>query len=103
MLIPEVDKLLGMDAYATKTAGVGGRIKESVDDFVVEEVLVDGSKASVSGVVPSRVIGSTAQRQRFLLCLMVKRNWDTFIATKNVAKSLGIDQAPCTVCGDKRC
>ena len=23
---------------------------------------------------------------------MVKRNWDTFIATKNVAKSLGIDQ-----------
>ena len=81
-----------MDAYATKTEGVGGRIKESVDDFVVEEVLVDGTKASVNGVVPSRVIGSTAQSQRFLLCLMVKRNWDTFIATKNVAKSLGIDQ-----------
>ena len=43
-----------MDAYATKTEGVGGRIKESVDDFVVEEVLVDGTKASVSGVVPSQ-------------------------------------------------
>ena len=92
MPIPDLDKLLGMDAYATKTEGMGGRIKESVDDFVVEEVLVDGTKASVNGVVPSRVIGSTAQRQRFLLCLMVKRNWDTFIATKNIAKSLGIDQ-----------
>ena len=92
MPIPDLDKLLGMDAYATRTEGMGGRIKESVDDFVVEEVLVDGTKASVNGVVPSRVIGSTAQRQRFLLCLMVKRNWDTFIATKNVAKSLGIDQ-----------
>jgi tRNA pseudouridine13 synthase len=90
--IPDVDKLLGMDAYFTKAAGVSGKLKESVDDFVVEEVLVDGSKASISGTVPARVIGSSAQPQRFLLCTMVKRNWDTFIATKNVALSLGIDQ-----------
>ena len=34
-----------MEVYATKTEGVGGKIRESVDDFVVEEVLVDGSKA----------------------------------------------------------
>ena len=81
-----------MEVYATQTSGVGGRIRESVDDFVVEEVLVDGSKASVNGVVPPRVIGSSANRQRFLLCTLVKRNWDTFIAVKNVAKSLGIDQ-----------
>ena len=92
MPVPDVDKLLGMDAYATKAAGVGGKLKESVDDFVVEEVLVDGTKASINGTVPSRVIGSSAQPQRFLLCTMVKRNWDTFIATKNVAKSLGIEQ-----------
>ncbi len=101
MSIPDLDKLLGMDAYATKTLGIGGRIKESVDDFVVEEVLVDGTKASIIGAVPSRVIGSTAAKQRFLLCLMVKRNWDTFIATKNVAKSLGIDQARVQFAGIK--
>ncbi len=82
-----------MDAYATKTEGIGGAIKQSVNDFIVEEILVDGSKASISGAAPSRVIGSKAQKQRFLLCLMVKRNWDTFIAIKNVAKPLGIDQA----------
>ena len=92
MPIPEVDKILGMDTYATKTEGIGGVIKESVDDFVVEEVLVDGSKASATGAMPSRVIGSSAQKQRFLLCLMVKRNWDTFIATKTVANALSIDQ-----------
>jgi tRNA pseudouridine13 synthase len=80
-----------MDAYATKTEGIGGTIKQSIDDFIVEEVLVDGSKANVTGVVADRVIGSSPNKQRFLLCLMVKRNWDTFIATKNVAKSLGID------------
>jgi tRNA pseudouridine13 synthase len=99
--IPDVDKLLGMDAYATKTEGIGGRIKESVDDFIVEEVLVDGTKASVTGVVPARVIGSSATKQHFLLCLMVKRNWDTFIATKNVAGSLGIDQARVQFAGIK--
>ncbi|MGD6851521.1 MAG: tRNA pseudouridine(13) synthase TruD [Candidatus Bathyarchaeia archaeon] len=93
MATPEVDKLLGMDAYITKTKGIGGAIKQSVDDFIVEEVLVDGSKASITGMAPSRVIGSTTLKQRFLLCLLVKRNWDTFIATKNVAKSLGVDQA----------
>jgi tRNA pseudouridine13 synthase len=99
--IPEVDRILGMDAYATRTESIGGVIKESVDDFIVEEMLVDGSKASVTGAVPSRVIGSSAQRQRFLLCLMVKRNWDTFIATKAVANSLGIDQGRVQFAGIK--
>ena len=101
MPIPEVDRILGMDAYATRTEGIGGVIKESVDDFIVEEMLVDGSKAIVTGAVPSRVIGSSAQKQRFLLCLMVKRNWDTFIATKSVAKSLGIDQGRVQFAGIK--
>jgi tRNA pseudouridine13 synthase len=90
-----------MDVYATKTEGIGGRIKESVDDFIVEEVLVDGTKASVSGVVPTRVIGSSAAKQHFLLCLMVKRNWDTFIVTKNVAGYLGIEQARVQFAGIK--
>ena len=47
MSVPEIDKLLGIEVYATETAGVGGVIRESVDDFRVEEVLVDGSKAEI--------------------------------------------------------
>jgi len=90
--VPEIDKLLGIEVYATKTLGIGGLIRESVEDFVVEEILVDGSKASVSGMVPSKVLATSARRQRFLLCVLVKRNWDTFIAVKNVAKALCIDQ-----------
>ena len=101
MPIPEIDKLLGMEVYATKTAGIGGKIKASVDDFVVEEILVDGTKASISGAVPSKVLASTPQKQRFLLCILVKRNWDTFIAVKNVAKALGIDQAKVQFAGIK--
>ena len=92
MPVPEIDKLLGIEVYATTAPGVGGVIRKSVEDFVVEEVLVDDSKASVNVNVPSRVLNSSIQRQRYLLCVLVKRNWDTFIAVKNIAKSLGIDQ-----------
>jgi tRNA pseudouridine13 synthase len=99
--VPELDKLLGIEVYATKTEGVGGAIRESVDDFLVEEVLVDNSKATIAGPVPGRVLGSTLQKQRFLLCVLVKRNWDTFIAVKNIAKSLGIDQARVQFAGIK--
>jgi len=99
--VPSLDLQLGIEAYATKSLGVGGVIRREVDDFVVEELLVDGSKARVNGAVGGRVLGSTAQRQRFLLCVLVKRNWDTFIALKNVAKQLGIDQRRIQIAGIK--
>jgi len=90
--VPEIDRLLGIEVYGTKMPGLGGLIRESVEDFVVEEILVDGSKACTSGEVPSKVLSSIDQMQRFLLCVLVKRNWDTFLAVKNVAKALCIDQ-----------
>ena len=96
-----LDKQLGIEVYASKSLGIGGVIREAVDDFVVEEVLVDGSKASVNGAVAGRVLGSTLQKQRYLLCVLVKRNWDTFIAIKNVAKQLGIDQRRIQIAGIK--
>lgn len=92
MSVSEIDRLLGIEVYATQSKGVGGSIRKSADDFIVEEVLVDGNKASVKGSLSPKVLGSTPQRQRFLLCVMIKRNWDTFIAVKNIAKTLGIDQ-----------
>ena len=101
MSVSPLDKQLGIEVYATKSLGVGGAIREAVDDFVVEEVLVDGSKASVNGAVPTKVLSSSFQRQRFLLCVFVKRNWDTFIAVKNVAKQLGIDQRRIQIAGIK--
>jgi tRNA pseudouridine13 synthase len=99
--IIEIERLLGIDAYCSKSEGFGGIIRESVDDFVVEEVLVDCSKASVNGDVPDRVLGCSIKKQRFLLCVMVKRNWDTFIAIKNIAKFLGIDQTRVQFAGIK--
>ena len=101
MPIPEIDKLLGIEVYATKSLGIGGAIRESVDDFVVEEVLVGGSKAQRQVGTASRVLGSSLSRQRYLLCVMVKRDWDTFIVVKNVARALGIEQARIQFAGIK--
>jgi tRNA pseudouridine13 synthase len=99
--VSSLDKQLGMEVYATTSLGIGGVIRETVNDFVVEEMLVDGSKARVRGAVPSKVLGSSIQRQRFLLGVLVKRNWDTFIAVKNIAKQLGIDQRRIQIAGIK--
>ena len=101
MPVPSIDKLLGIEVYVTKSLGVGGVIREAVDDFVVEEALVDGSKARINRAVAGIVLGSTIQRQRYLLCVLVKRNWDTFIAIKIIAKQLGIDQRRIQIAGIK--
>jgi tRNA pseudouridine13 synthase len=99
--VPLLDKQLGIEVYLTKSLGVGGVIREEPEDFVVEEVLVDGSKARVNGTSPGRVLGSTVQQQRFLLCVLIKRNWDTLIALRNVARQLGIDQGRIQIAGIK--
>jgi tRNA pseudouridine13 synthase len=99
--VPKIDKLLGIEVYATKTAGVGGVIRESVEDFVVEEVLVDGSKASIGKAAETSVLGASDVEQRYLLCVLVKRNWDTFIALRNIAKQLGISQSQIQIAGIK--
>ena len=98
---PEIDKLLGIEVYATKTSGVGGRIKRAAEDFQVEEVLVDGSKAQVNPFDEKRALGASLERQRHLLCVMVKRNWDTFLASKNVASQLGLGQNSIQIAGIK--
>ncbi len=84
---------MGIGTYATSTTGLGGVIRENVEDFVVEEVLVDGSKAEISlseGHVDRQVLGSSQTRSSHLLCVLVKRNWDTFMAVRNVAEQLGV-------------
>ncbi len=99
--VPEIDRLLGIEVYATKTEGIGGKIRGAAEDFQVEEVLVDGSKAQVNPSEEKRALGASLERQRHLLCVMVKRNWDTFIASKKVAYQLGLGQNSIQIAGIK--
>jgi len=80
---------MGIETYATQSPGVGGRIRQLLDDFVVEELLVGGSLAEVSPPVEA---WEPAGEGRYLICVLVKRRWDTFLAVREVAERLRISQ-----------
>ena len=101
MRVPSIDQTLGMKAYASKAPGIGGAIRGAIDDFLVQEVLVDGSVASVEERGESKALGTTGYRQGYLLCTLVKRNWDTLSAMMRIAKELGIGQSRIQIAGIK--
>lgn len=104
MLVPRLEKNLGIEVYATRSPGVGGVIRRNVEDFVVEEMLVDGSEAHVNKLgsdVGKSVLGSSPAKKGHLLCVLVKRNWDTFIALMEVARRLGISSSRIQIAGIK--
>jgi tRNA pseudouridine13 synthase len=82
--VPEVEKRIGITVYVTKSAGFGGVIRRKPDDFVVEEILTSGERASVAPEARFSRLG------RYLVCVLIKRNWDTLLAVKAVARQLGV-------------
>ena len=103
MLVSRLEKFMGIEVYATKSLGVGGIIRQFPEDFMVEEVLVDGSKAEINYARQAKpeVLGSSQKRNRYLLCVMIKRNWDTFLAVKAVAQRLGVNSNRIQIAGIK--
>jgi len=87
--VPPLENEMGIETYATQSEGVGGKIRQLLDDFVVEELLVDGSLASVNVPVNGWV---PAGEGAYLVCVLVKRRWDTFLAIRQVASRLRISQ-----------
>ena len=97
MNVPRLEKRLGIEVYASSSLGIGGKIRQSSEDFIVEEALVDGSKAEVSPVETRQLAG----KGRYLICVLVKRDWDTFLAVRKVAKRLGISPKRIQIAGIK--
>ncbi len=97
MKVPALEKELGIEIYATQSLGIGGRIRQLIEDFVVEELLVDGSKAEVSPAENHEPVG----RGRYLICVLVKRDWDTLLAVRNIARRLGISHKRIRIAGMK--
>jgi len=104
LLVSRLEQSVGLEVYLTRSQGVGGVIKRDVEDFVVEEVLVDGSKARVQrseGGVGGVALGSSLLKSRYLLCVLVKRNWDTLIALGKVVGQLGLRSGQVQIAGIK--
>ena len=89
---------LGMEVYASSTRGIGGKIRSKLEDFIVEEVLLDGSKASIQLCKDAcRVSG----RGRYLICILIKKGWDTLVVIEKIARELGISPDRINIAGIK--
>lgn len=105
MFVSKLEKNIGIEVYATSTLGIGGVIRQFPEDFMVEEVLVNGLKAEI---YPSATMQLQVREtppspfvQRRLLCVLVKRNWDDFQAVRTVAQRLGISPHQIHIAGIK--
>lgn len=92
---PPFDRSLGMLYYATDTCPSGGVIKAKPEDFLVEEVLYDGTVVALEGVsIEPRVGGWTWIH-------VVKRNVDTVKLVLRLAKALGLRSRDISIGGIK--
>ncbi len=97
MKVPNLEKEIGVEVYATKSLGIGGRLRKFPEDFKVEEILLNGSKAQIEPVAVSQI----GENGRYLICVLVKRNCDNLIAIQTVAKTLGVSQERIQIAGIK--
>jgi tRNA pseudouridine13 synthase len=85
MWVSDLEKSLGITTYLTKTAGIGGRIKTSPEDFIVREILLNGSIAS-----PGTQAWKKKRRGKHTICVLTKRSRDTFLTLEEIARRLGV-------------
>lgn len=69
-----LERALGIRYYASDTEGIGGRLRTTAEDFLVEEI--PHERKQTSGP--------------FLICRLTKKNWELQHAVKEIAKRLGI-------------
>lgn len=85
MLSPyPIEHELGIEYYATDIPGIGGTIRKTAEDFIVDEI-----SSPVSGAGP------------YLVCRLIKRDWDLQHLVKEMAKKLGISHRRISWAGTK--
>jgi len=100
LFVPKLEKSMGIEVYASHSSGIGGTIKQFIEDFAVEEILVNGLKAEIC---PSKGYEKikAVNKERHLLCVLIKRNWDTFLALREIANQLKINVGKIQIAGIK--
>jgi tRNA pseudouridine13 synthase len=69
-----LERELGIHWYASDAEGIGGRLRASAEDFLVDEIPPERKQTSGP----------------FLICRLTKRNWELQHAVKEIAKRLSI-------------
>jgi tRNA pseudouridine13 synthase len=97
--VPALDKELGLEVYLTETEGIGGRLRERAEDFVVEEIpLGDSSIEEFTSHSLSRV---PSKYEKYAISLLEKRGIDTIHAVSVIAQRLHLDEEEIGYCGLK--
>ena len=87
---------LGLDCYKSRLGGIGGKLKSTPADFIVCEI--DEWKKVVS--LEGDIQGDTVPGD-FTHFTLVKENWDTMKAIKEISKRLGCSQNKFQYAGTK--
>jgi tRNA pseudouridine13 synthase len=95
---PKLETDLGIEVYASEARGIDGKIRCSPEDFIVEEVLADGSKAYVQ-LEEKKALPSG--HGRYLVCLLTKKGWDTLVVVRKIANQIGISPERIDIAGIK--
>lgn len=70
-------------AFLSKTPGIGGTLKSAPEDFLVEEMLPDGTVLELG-----KRMEMPGQPGRFIHFILEKNNWTTAFAIREIAKRL---------------
>nr|MDO8081534.1 tRNA pseudouridine(13) synthase TruD [Candidatus Freyarchaeota archaeon] len=91
----ELDKLLGIEFFVTKSEGIGGCLRKRWEDFVVEEITPQkdiitalGSKAQTNS--SNSDYGSEEEGEYSVFTLERHAMYDAFEALSKIARSLGV-------------
>ncbi len=83
--LEKIERITGICGYASKSAGIGGRIKQSEDDFFVEEIPdVDFHDSG-----------------RYVVLRVIKKNWDTMNFVRVLSNALHISRKVIGYAGTK--
>lgn len=85
---PDLERLVGMELYKSKTDGIGGRIKQTPEDFIVEEITPEGRILEVD--IASE--GDAGGKKEYLHFTLQKYNWDTMRAVKMISNRLHVSR-----------
>ncbi|MDW7732974.1 MAG: tRNA pseudouridine(13) synthase TruD [Methanolobus sp.] len=85
MDISPVEKQTGIDLYCTSAPGLGGQLRQEVDDFIVKEI--SNREEEDSG--------------KQLILELTKSNWDMHHLVRDMSRKLGISQKRISFAGTK--
>ncbi len=81
------EEAIGLLCYSTTPPGIGGRIKDTIEDFVVEEILEGCQTVQVGrGLVPT----PQSEGGKYCHFCLEKRGIDLFQAIERVSKAIGV-------------